>query len=135
MVIESDKVEVNASQEEVYQFLINSKNILHLLPQDKIKDWSSTETDCSFKVQGGYVISLIQDGTEGKSKIFMKSGPKSPFPFRLTLFINEINGKSNGYIRFDGEVNMFLRKLVEKPLTSLFNDMAKKMEEYFGSRL
>ena len=87
MIIESTKVDVNASQEEIFNFLTNSNNIIHLLPQDKISDWQSTDTECSFKAQGGFKISLIQDGSEGKSKVFMKSGEKSPFPFKLTLFI------------------------------------------------
>lgn len=132
MIIESTKVDVNANQEEIFNFLINSNNIIHLLPQDKISDWKSTDTECSFKAQGGFKIALIQDGSEGKSKVFMRSGEKSPFPFKLTLFINESNGKSNGYIEFNGEVNMFLKKMVEKPLTALFNHMAEKIQERFA---
>jgi hypothetical protein len=132
MIIESTKVDVNAGQEEIFNFLTNSNNIIHLLPQDKISDWQSTDTECSFKAQGGFKISLIQDGSEGNSKVFMKSGEKSPFPFKLTLFINEANGKSNGYIEFNGDVNMFLRKMVEKPLTGLFNHMAEKIQERFA---
>lgn len=62
----------------------------------------------------------------------MRSGEKSPFPFKLTLFINESNGKSNGYIEFNGDVNKFLRKMVEKPLTGLFNHMAEKIQERFA---
>ena len=89
MIIESTKVDVNASQEEIFNFLTNSENIIELLPQDKISDWKATPTECSFKAQGGFVISLIQDGFEDKCKVLMKSGEKSPFPFKLTLFINQ----------------------------------------------
>ncbi len=131
MKIVSTRVDVNASQDEIFSFLINSSNLIYLLPQDKISDWKSTETECSFKAQGGFLISLIQNGSEGRSKVFMKSGKKSPFPFQLILFINDINGKSNGHIEFDGEVNFFLKKIAEKPLTELFNHMAIKIQEYF----
>ena len=99
--------------------------------EDKISDWKSTSNQCSFKVQGGVTISLIQDGEEGMNKVFMKSGEKSPFPFKLTIFINNTGETSNGYIEFDGEVNMFLKMMVEKPLTSLFNQMAEKLQEHF----
>ncbi len=131
MKIVSTRVDVNASQDEIFSFLINSSNLIYLLPQDKISDWKSTETECSFKAQGGFLISLLQNGSEGRSKVFMKSGEKSPFPFQLTLFINDINGKSNGHIEFDGEVNFFLKKIAEKPLNELFNHMAIKIQEYF----
>jgi len=131
MIITSTKVDVNATQEVVQAFLTDSKNILHLIPQDKISEWKSTATECSFKVQGGVIITLIQDGIEGVDKVFMKSGEKSPFPFKLTLNINKNGEKSNGHIEFDGEVNMFLKKMVEKPLTNLFNHMSEKLQEYF----
>ena len=131
MIITSTKVDVNATQEVVQAFLTDSQNILHLIPQDKISEWKSTATECSFKVQGGVIITLIQDGIEGVDKVFMKSGEKSPFHFKLTLNINKNGEKSNGHIEFDGEVNMFLKKMVEKPLTNLFNHMSEKLQEYF----
>lgn len=131
MKIDSTKVKVNAPQETVFNFLKDSNNIYHLLPQDKISDWKADENQCSFKVQGGVVITLIQDGSEGTDKIFMKSGEKSPFPFRLTIHTNKMDGKTEGYIAFDGEVNMFLKMMVEKPLTNLFNYMSEKLKTYF----
>lgn len=132
MKIESTKVEVKASPETIYTFLSDSNNLLHLLPQDKISDWKASSSECSFKVQGGVTISLIQDGGVTPNKIFMKSGDKSPFPFRITIFINPSDSTSNGYIEFDGEVNMFLKMMVEKPLTALFNHMAEKLQEQFS---
>lgn len=131
MKIESKKVVVNATQEAIFKFLSDSNNLVKILPQDKISDWKSTSTECSFKVQGGVTISLIQNGSDNMNKIFMKSGEKSPFPFKLTIFINKTDEISNGYIEFDGEVNMFLKMMVEKPLTALFNHMAEKLQEQF----
>ena len=61
MVIESDKVTVKASSEEVFNFLKDAQNIYHLLPQDKISEWKADETQCSFKIQGAATISLVQD--------------------------------------------------------------------------
>ena len=131
MIIESTKVTVNQSIGNIFTFLKDSNNILNLLPQDKISDWKSDETSCSFKVQGGVIISLIQDGQEGDSKLFLKSGEKSPFPFRLTIHLDQIDGSTEGFIHFDGEVNMFLKMMVEKPLTNLFNYMSNKLQVYF----
>jgi len=131
MKIDSTKVSVNASPQQVIDFLKDARNILHLLPQDKITDWKADENECSFKVQGGVTITLIQNGIEGNEKLFMKSGEKSPFPFTLTIHTTALNEFTEGYIAFDGEVNMFLKMMVEKPLTNLFNYMSEKMKEYF----
>jgi hypothetical protein len=42
-------------------------------------------------------------------------------------------GGCEGYIHFDGEVNMFLKMMVETPLTNLFNYMSNKMKEHFSA--
>lgn len=131
MIIDSTKVEVNAIPEVICAFLKDSNNLIHLLPKDNISDFKSTVEECSFKVQGGVIISLIQDGNEGNSKLFLKSGEKSPFPFKLTIQLDQIDGKTEGFIHFDGEVNMFLKMMVEKPLTNLFNYMSDKLQAQF----
>lgn len=131
MIIKGNTVQVNADRETVQNFLGDSNNMIHLLPKDKISEFDSTETGCSFKVQGGITISLVQDGTEGLDKLFMKSGEKSPFPFRLSIITNNLDGKTEGYIEFNGEVNAFLKMMVERPLTNLFNYMSNKLVEQF----
>ena len=131
MKIESTKVDVAAKHEIVFSFLKDSQNLIHLLPQDQISDWKATENECSFKVQGGVIISLIQDGNEGNSKVFMKSGEKSPFPFKLTIHLEELSDKTHGYIEFDGQLNVFLKMMVEKPLTALFNIMSANLKAHF----
>ncbi len=131
MKIESTKVSVNANEATLKSFLTDANNLIHLLPQDNIKDYQADETQCSFKVQGGVTITLVQDGQE-EGKIFLKSGEKSPFPFRLTIHLNEQQEVTEGYIAFDGEVNMFMKMMVEKPLTNLFNYMSNKLQQQYA---
>ncbi len=130
MKLDSNKVKVKAKKEEIKTFLSDSNNLIHLLPQDSISDFKSSVEECSFKVQGGIIISLIQDGQED-DKLFLKSGEKSPFPFKLTINLEECDSVTIGYINFDGEVNMFLKMMVEKPLKNLFNYMSDKLKEHF----
>ena len=131
MKLDSNKVTVNANKADIKAFLSDSNNLLHLLPQDSISDFKSSVEECSFKVQGGIIISLIQDGIED-NMLFLKSGDKSPFPFRLTVNLDEKESSTEGYIHFDGEVNMFLKMMVEKPLKNLFNYMSDKLKERFA---
>lgn len=131
MKIESQRVEVNAAPKEIFEFLSHTKNIEELLPQDNIKEFQSDEESCSFKVQGGITITLVQDNLVSNERIEMKSGEKSPFPFDLTIFIESIDGKTVGYLTFDGEVNSFLKMMVQKPLTNLFNYMSVKIKEKY----
>lgn len=134
MNIKSDKSVIEAPVEEVYSFLSNAENVGLLLPQNEVKDFKGDSTQCSFKVQGGITISLVQEELEPNSAIKMKSGEKSPFPFTLVILMNDVDGKTEGYIDFNGEVNSFLKIMVKKPLTSLFNHMTNALREHFDNK-
>jgi carbon monoxide dehydrogenase subunit G len=131
MEIQSQKSVVNASKEEVYNFLSNAANIEALLPSKNIEDFQATETACSFKVQGGFTISLEQSNLVPNEQIGMKSGEKSPFPFELTVHIEEENGETVGYLLFNGKVNKMMQMMVKKPLTNLFDYMSHKLKEKY----
>ncbi len=130
--IVSDKVKVAASQKTVYDFLIDFNNIKELLPQDKISDWQSDLDQCSFKIQNAAIIPLVKESASPYKKINIKSGEKAPFSFTLEVFISEIDEAENtceAYLEFNGEINAFLKMMVVKPLTNLFNYMAKRLQE------
>lgn len=133
MKIESNKSTVNAPKEEVFKFLSNTENLGKLLPQNEVKDFKGTEKECSFKVQGGITISLVQDELNPSNEIKMVSGEKSPFPFKLSVHLADSDGKTEGFIAFDGEVNAFLKMMVKKPLTNLFNHMTNELKDNFGA--
>ena len=130
MQILSQEVEIHATTNQVLEFISISSNIEKLLPQDKISDFKFDEISCSFKVQGGIIISLIQSGRD-ENKLYLTSGEKSPFPFKLTIHTFTTNEGCKGFIEFNGEVNAFLKMLVEKPLSALFNYMTNQMKEQF----
>lgn len=131
MKIESERVKIKANQSEVFEFLKDPKNIEELLPNDKVSDFQATEDSCSFKVQGGITITLVYDHLEPNSRIEMVSGEKSPFPFKLHVNIEDIDAETVGFLSFNGEVNAFMKMMVQKPLTNLFNYMSIKMKERF----
>lgn len=130
MELKSNQVSVKATKEEIISFLSNSENLWLILPQDKISDFKADKESCSFKVQGGITISLVQNGHED-NKLFLKSGEKTPFPFNLTVNLIENGSLTDGYIHFDGDVNAFLKMMVEKPLSALFNYMSEKLKSHF----
>ncbi len=131
MQLISQEVEVGAEPKTVLDFISLPANIEKLLPSDKISDFKHDDQMCSFKVQGGIIISLVQSGCDGDQKLFLKSGEKSPFPFELIIHALPIQSGTKGYIEFNGEVNAFLKMMVEKPLSALFNYMSNKLKEQF----
>ncbi|MNU79871.1 Carbon monoxide dehydrogenase subunit G (CoxG) [compost metagenome] len=132
MLLKTDSSTVNASAQKVFEFLSDSKNIEHLLPGDKISDFQSDENGCSFKAQGGIVISLLYVSKEPNTKIHMQSGDKAPFSYTLSILLKESGENScEGHIEFEANINMFMKMMVEKPLTSLFVVMTKNLQKQF----
>lgn len=127
MEILSKKHAINASSSDVIAFLSDLNNVEKLLPQDKISEWKSSTEECSFKVQNTATISLVKKDVSD-NVLKMVSGEKSPFPFSLDVTIAEQETGVTGQIHFKGEVNAFLKMMVERPLTSLFDYMSEKLK-------
>lgn len=133
MQLKTTSADVNASAKQVFDFLSQAQNIEFLLPKEKISDFKYDENGCSFKAQGGIVIPLMYLSKEPNSKINMKSGEKAPFSYTLSIIITE-NGEhaSKGHIEFEADINMFMKMMVEKPLTSLFEVMTRNLQKHFA---
>ncbi len=132
MQLTSQEAQINASAADVFTFLSDCQNIIHLLPQDKISDWKATTDDCSFKVQKMATIPLVVTERIQDSAIKMVSGDGAPFPFTLDLIIESVNDAScKGHLEFNGEVNTFLKMMIEKPMGNLFDYMSHKLQKQF----
>ena len=131
MKIISETASIQAPIVVVFEFLSQAHNIEPLLPEDKISDFHAHQDGCTFKVQGGFLISLLYVHKEFPTRIEMKSGEKAPFKYSLTVHLEEDGDKTNGHLEVIGDVNMFLKMMVEKPLIGLFNHMSNKLQEQF----
>ena len=130
MIIQSSCVHIAASSTSVREFLCDARNISFLLPQDKISDFQASIEQCSFKAQGGILINLLFD-EQNDQLVRYRSGEGSPFLFTLTIFLNNENDHCHGHVTFDGQVNGFMRVLIEKPLKSLFEQMSIQLKAHF----
>jgi len=121
--IETDYKEVNASQEDIYNFLMDTNNFKALFPQDKISEWESTKETCSMKVKNMGVLGLKRVASTPSSLIYFDSFGKTPFKFTFNIFLKEKDGKCIAKIIFEGKVNPFMKMMVEKPLKGFMNDL------------
>lgn len=132
MVIESTPTVAKAPIHQVFSFLRDVSNLYHLLPLDKIKDWEASTEHCSFKVQGGIIIPMEFLSENHPNQLVLKSGAKSPFPFTLTVNLNQVENQTEGQLIFDAKVSKMIQLIAEKPLRNLFNTMATKLTERFA---
>jgi len=131
MKIESKKVKVNASREEVYEFVSDLNNFKELLPMDKISDWESTSDYCSFKIQGTATIDLKKEKEDTPAQLLLVGGEKAPFPISLDIFFDEADSLTEVFQKVEVDVNPFLKMMVQKPLTNLFDFIADRLQEKF----
>ncbi len=133
MKIESKKVTIPAPAAEVFDYVTNLNNFESLLPKDRISEWESTEDYCSFKVQGTATIDLKLKSTEAPSKIVLESGDKAPFPILLQVFLKDDGaGSCEVFQHVDAQINPFMKMMVQKPLSNLFDYIADRLREKFG---
>ncbi|MBK8612073.1 MAG: SRPBCC family protein [Flavobacteriales bacterium] len=125
--IESKQVDIAKPAAQVYAFLQDMNNFQQLLPQDRISEWKSDGTSCSFKVQGAATIGLKLDGGTPNSVVRMVSSERSPFPFTLTVNLEERGDSTHAGQVFEADLNPFIKMMVESPLKHLFDHIADKM--------
>lgn len=130
--IESKKVDVKASPEEVFNFVLDLRNLKELLPQDKISEWEGAETKCSFKVAGAYKIGLEHKSASSPKNIVLKSSHGSPLDFDLDIRLDQIDSGTSAMMVSNLNVNPFMKMMVEKPLKNLFDYIADQLQKKFA---
>ena len=129
MKIESNKVSVPATPEKVFEFVTDLNNFVKLLPAERISDWVGSQDYCSFKVQGTATIDLQVKSKSSPASMLLESGPKSPFPFTLNVSLSANDEGTEAGMVMNADVNPFLKMMVEKPLSNLFNFIAARLTE------
>jgi len=127
MELESTHTRINKSQAAVYNYLMDMNNVKELLPDGKFTEWEGSYDTCSFKMQG-FSLTLTKDSSVPNSEIKLVSGTDSPIDFDLNIYISDEGEKeSEAHLICEARVNSFLKMMIEKPLTSLFNHMSEKL--------
>src|SRR5690606_4239510 len=115
--IETKHENSNSSAEKLFDFLSDINNYEQLMPQDKIEKWNSEEDKCEFNIKGMARIGLQIVNTQRPNLIEIKSFGKVPFEFDLNIHLVPINDQSAElYMIFNGQINAFMKMMVEKPL-------------------
>jgi carbon monoxide dehydrogenase subunit G len=132
MKINTTPKTVNQTPENVFNFLFDMNNFKELFPEDKVENWNSTDEFCTFRIKGMTDIGLKRVAATPNSLIYLDSHGKVPFKFTLNIFLKPINdNQTEAHLEFDGDVNPFLKLMVETPLTNFFNMLSDKLVQKF----
>lgn len=131
MKIESDIVKLNVTADKVFNFLSDFNNYEPLFPQEKVKNWKSSEKDCSFLIKGMSVINMEIKRLSPETKVEIASGREAPFKFNIQIDVeySEELGQTAVQLTFEADVNSFMKMMIERPLSNFFNTMVNNLPQ------
>ena len=128
--IESKIGVVKQPAEKIFNYVSNFNNFNQLIPEDKVKDFESTENTCRFKVEGIGQAGLRIIEREPHKLIKISSDEETTFDLLLWIQIKEIKpGDSRMKITTEVNLNPMMASVVKKPLKKFVDTLIDQAEK------
>ncbi len=126
MNLESPKVTVNKSSQELFDYLSNVENFESIMPENTDK-FEAREDSFVFALKGMPEIKLRMLEGEAPKKVVLGSASEK-FPFSLTADIQEIESdKCQAQLLFSGEFNPMIAMMVKNPLQRFIDTLIENI--------
>jgi len=128
MNLESPKVSVQKSSNEMFEFLAKVENFEKIMPED-IDKFEAKEDSFLFALKGMPPIKLKLNELVPSSKVVLGS-TNDKIPFTLTGNISETgDNTSDVQLVFNGKFNMMMAMMVKAPLKKFINTLSENIEK------
>jgi len=128
--IESKITKSEISDEKLFAFVTDFNNFENLLPEDKIKDWSSDGDSCAFTIDGLGSAGLRIIEKEPFKMIKITSEGKTPLHFYMWIQLKKIaENDTRIKITIDPQINMMMMAVVKGPLKEFVDMLADRMSD------
>lgn len=128
MQIESKKVNVQKSAEDLCTFLCDVKNFEQLMPENISKFEVLSDTSFVFALKGMPEIGLEVKDVISPEKVVL-GAISDKIPFQLTGNIKEKDtDSSEAELVFNGDFNPMMAMMIKGPITKFLETLANKME-------
>lgn len=128
MNIKGNKITVQKTQEETFNFLSELKNFEQLMP-DSIQKFEVDGDSFVFGLKGMPEIRLVLKDKTPFSKVVLGAA-SSKLSFQLVADITALTyASSEVEIVFDGEFNKMMEMMVKKPLTSFIETLTANLSK------
>ncbi len=127
MNLESPKVTVQKSSNELFEYLSKIENFEHIMPENTEK-FEADENSFLFALKGMPEIKLKLQELEAPKKIVLGSA-SDKFPFTLTAnIVDNSESSSDVQLLFDGKFNPMVAMMVKKPLQKFIDTLIGNIE-------
>lgn len=127
MNLETPRIPVKKSAEELYLFLTDFKNFERIMPENT-ETFELKENGFVFGLKGMPKIKLKLDSKTPHSEIVLGSAAEK-FPFTLTANITEKEHGSEVEFKFSGQFNPMITMMVKKPLQKFIDTLSANLEK------
>lgn len=129
--IKSKAVNVAASPSRIFDFISDFNNLEKLMPE-KVVDWNSTMTTCTFTIQGMATLNMKQGQNKANELVNMVADGKNPFQYDLNTYITANSEESSEiYLQLNADLNPMLAMMAKKPLENFVNILAEELAKQF----
>jgi carbon monoxide dehydrogenase subunit G len=128
--IESRIGVVKQPAEKIFTYISDFNNFKSLIPEDKVRDFESTQDTCRFTVDGVGTAGLKIIEKEPYKLIKIISDEQTPFEFTLWIQIKELEPyDSRIRITTEAKLNPMMAAMAKKPLKNLVDTLVDQAEK------
>lgn len=127
MTIEGNKIVVNKTAKDLFDFLADFKNFEQLMPEE-VQKFEADETSFVFGIKGMPDVRLIKKSEVDPTQIILE-GASSKLPVELKADITENGDSSEVKLTFDGDFNPMIKMMVQKPLKKFIETLTSNIEK------
>ena len=128
MNLETNKVIVSKTQEEMFNFLTKVENYEQIMPENTDK-FEVSEDSFLFSLKGMPEIRLKLQEQVASSKVVLGS-TSDKFPFTLTGNIVKIDDNSSEVqLLFDGQFNPMVAMMIKNPIQKFISTLTENIEK------
>lgn len=129
MNIEGNKVSVNKSAQEVFNYFSDLKNFKTIMPEN-IQKFEVDGDSFLFGLPGMPEIRLVLKDKTEFSNITLGAA-SSKLPFTLSADIDEVSeDKCEVQLNFDGDFNPMMAMMIKKPLTKFVGTLTENISNF-----
>ena len=129
MTLKSNPNELNISDENLFDKLIDINNFQKIMPENISKFEIIDSNTFIFSLKGMPEIKLIFGEKKSPSLIILNSS-ESKINFSLTAHINKIDESNCSFsLEFNGDLNPMIQMMVKTPLQSFINDLSNNISK------
>ena len=130
--IVSKQGQITASEQDLYAFLTDFRNLDDLIPHDKVDEWDSTEDQCTIGLPQVGAITLKITEKEPYSLIKVEPvGGAMPFAFKFFVQMKQVAEQDTRIkLTLRAELNMMMRTMFQGPLKKGLDQIIERLEQF-----